>query len=231
MKVTKDKWVCVILPALNEEETIGRVIDEIPTREIEDRGYGVEVVVVDNNSTDRTKEIAEEKGARVIVEPIRGKGRAVRTAFNSVDGDFMFMLDADYTYPASHIPELLDVLCEGCDVVMGSRLRGRREKGSIRPLNLVGNYLLVLMANVLYGTRISDLCTGCWGFSRRAVDGLRLDAVGFELEANLFVEAAKRRYSIAELPIGYRRRPTPPKLKSLKSGVKIGRTLVRKRFR
>ncbi|MDY6917300.1 MAG: glycosyltransferase family 2 protein [Chloroflexota bacterium] len=231
MKATKDERVCVILPALNEEETIGRVIDEIPTREIEDRGYGVEVVVVDNNSTDRTKEIAEEKGARVIVEPIRGKGRAVRTAFDSVDGDYMFMLDADYTYPASHIPELLDVLCEGCDVVMGSRLRGRREKGSIRPLNLVGNYLLVLMANVLYGTRISDLCTGCWGFSRRAVDGLKLDAVGFELEANLFVEAAKRRYSIAELPIGYRRRPTPPKLKSLKSGVKIGRTLIKKRFR
>lgn len=231
MNAQKERVVSIILPALNEEETIGKVIDEIPRREIEDRGYRVQVVVVDNNSTDRTREIAEQKGAAIIVEPRRGKGMAVRAAFESVDGDFMFMLDADYTYPATHVPQLLDELLSGCDVVMGSRLKGWREKGAIRPLNLVGNHLLVLMANVLYGTHISDLCTGCWGFTRQAVEGLRLDAVGFELEANIFVETAKRRYRIAEVPIYYRQRPTPPKLKSLKSGFKIGRTLIKKRFR
>lgn len=225
------KRVAIILPALNEEETVGRVIDEIPREEIEGSGYGVEVVVVDNDSTDRTREIAQAKGATVLVEPRRGKGWAVRAAFRSVDGDFIIMLDADGTYPAAHIPSLLEVLHSGCDVVIGSRLRGRREAGAMSRLNLIGNYLLAILANLLYRTRISDPCTGYWGFSREVVRGLELDAIGFELEANMFAEIAKKGYRIAEVPIHYRQRQTPAKLRSLKDGFKIGRTLIRKRFR
>ncbi len=231
MNVISGKRVSIILPALNEEDTIGRVIDEVPKVDMEGKGYQVEIVVVDNNSTDRTREIAEAKGAKVIVEPIKGKGRAVRTAFESVDGDFMFMLDADYTYPATYIPQLLEVLEEGCDVVIGSRLKGQREEGAMRKLNLVGNHLLVLMANILYGTRVSDLCTGYWGFSREVIESLKLDAIGFEIEANMFVEITKKGYRIAEVPIFYRRRPTQAKLGSLKDGLRIGRTLMKKRFR
>lgn len=231
MKAISGKRVSIILPALNEEDTIGMVIDEVPKVDMEGKGYQVEIVVVDNNSTDRTREIAEAKGAKVIVEPVKGKGRAVRTAFESVDGDFMFMLDADYTYPATYIPQLLEVLEEGCDVVIGSRLKGQREEGAMRRLNLVGNHLLVLMANILYGTRVSDLCTGYWGFNAKVIDDLKLDAVGFELEANMFVEIAKKGYRIAEVPIFYRRRPTQAKLGSLKDGLRIGRTLIKKRFR
>ncbi len=231
MKAISGKRVSIILPALNEEDTIGRVIDEVPKVDMEGKGYQVEIVVVDNNSTDRTREIAEAKGAKVIVEPVKGKGRAVRTAFESVDGDFMFMLDADYTYPATYIPQMLKMLEEGCDVVIGSRLKGQREEGAMRRLNLVGNHLLVLMANILYGTRVSDLCTGYWGFNAKVIDDLKLDAVGFELEANMFVEIAKKGYRIAEVPIFYRRRPTQAKLGSLKDGLRIGRTLMKKRFR
>ena len=221
----------MVLPALNEEESIGKVIDEVPVGEIEAMGYGVDILVVDNASVDKTAEIAAAKGARVILEPNRGKGRAIRTAFAQVDGDFVFMLDADYTYPSEYIPSMLRLLEGGCDVVLGSRLKGRLEKGSIKRLNLVGNHLLAFMANILYGTRVSDLCTGFWGFKREVIKSFDLDAVGFELEANMLIEVARRGYRIGEVTIHYRRRATVSKLGSIKAGWRIGRTLVRKRFR
>jgi glycosyltransferase involved in cell wall biosynthesis len=230
-KAVTGKGISVILPALNEEQTIGRVIDEIPRENIEQTGYEIELLVIDNDSTDRTKEIAEEKGARVIVEPVRGKGRAMRTAFEAVTGEFIFMLDADYTYPATHIPEMLKVLEEGYDVVLGSRLKGRMEGGAMSRLNLVGNHLLAFLANVLYGTEISDLCTGYWGLRREVIQDLKLDATGFELEANMLAEIAKKGYRIGEVPVHYRRRLTYPKLGSVKDGFRIGRMLIKKRFR
>jgi len=225
------KKVSIILPALDEEEAVGKVIDEIPKKDMEERGYRVEILVIDNGSTDRTREIAETKGAKIIVEPIKGKGRAVRTAFESVSGDFIFMLDADYTYPATYIPQMLEALEEGYNVVLGSRLKGQRAEGAMSKLNLIGNRLLAFIANTLYGTRISDLCTGYWGLTREVVENLELDATGFQLEANMFTEIAKKGYRIAEVPIVYRRRLTPTKLSSLEDGLRIGRTLITKRFR
>jgi len=225
-----EKEVCIIIPALNEEETIAKVIDEIPKEHMEGRGYKVDIIVVDNDSTDRTKQIAEEKGAKVIVEPVRGKGKAITAAFRSISSDFIFILDADYTYPATYIPEMLQVLEEGYDVVLGSRLRGQIEKGAMTRFNLMGNRLLALLASILYGTKISDLCTGSWGFRGAVVKDLRLEAIGFDLEANMFAEIASKGYRIAEVPIHYRRRATRPKLKSMRDGSRIVRTLIRKRF-
>ena len=225
------KDVSIIFPALNEEETIGKIIDEVPIEEIEGRGYRAEIIVVDNGSTDKTREIAEAKGARVITEPNRGKGRAMRTAFEAVSGDFVFMIDADFTYPATYVPRMLELLEGGYDVVLGSRLKGQREEGAMSRLNMVGNHLLALLANVLYGTGVSDPCTGYWGFRGEVPKSLKLDAVGFELEANMLAEIARKGYRIAELPILYRRRPNQAKLGSLKDGFKIGLTLIRKRFR
>ena len=224
------KKISVIIPALNEENTVARVIEEIPRAEMESRGYSVEIVVVDNNSTDRTKQFAEEKGARVIHEPVMGKGKAITTAFKSVDADCVFILDADYTYPAAYLSSMLDML-EKNDVVLGSRLRGKMEKGAMSTLNRLGNHLLALMASILYRRWISDLCTGCWGFRGTVVKDLKLDANGFDLEANLFAQVAKKRCRIAEVPIGYRRRRSPSKLNSLKDGFIIGRTLIGRRFR
>lgn len=225
------KEVSIIFPALNEQETIGKIIDEVPIEEIEGRGYRAEIIVVDNGSTDKTREIAEAKGARVITEPNRGKGRAMRTAFEAVSGDFVFMIDADFTYPATYVPRMLELLEGGYDVVLGSRLKGQREEGAMSRLNMVGNHLLALLANVLYGTGVSDPSTGYWGFRGEVPKSLKLDAVGFELEANMLAEIARQGYRIAELPILYRRRPNQAKLGSLKDGFMIGRTLIRKRFR
>jgi dolichol-phosphate hexosyltransferase len=222
--------ISIIIPALNEEETVGQVIEEIPKRLLESKGYSVEIVVVDNNSTDGTKRIAADKGARIIEEPLRGKGRAITSAFKSTDADFIFVMDADYTYPATYLPAMLQLLQE-CDVVLGSRLRGKMDRGAMTRFNLVGNHLLTFLANVLYGTRISDLCTGYWGFKGAVVKDLHLEARGFDLEANLFAQVAGKHYRILEVPTDYRRRSTPPKLQGLRDGMIIAKTLVRMRLR
>jgi glycosyltransferase involved in cell wall biosynthesis len=226
-----EKHICVVIPALNEEATLSRVLEEIPRESVEGMGYRVETVVVDNNSTDRTGQVAEESGARVILEPVKGKGRAINTAFACIDADFVFILDGDFTYPATHITEMLKVLEGGYDVVLGSRLKGQIEDGAMSRLNMVGNHLLAFMASLLYGTRVSDLCTGCWGFRGAVVKDMRLDAVGFELEAAMFIDATRKGYRIAEVPIGYRRRKSPPKLRSVRDGLRIGRKLIGGRFR
>jgi glycosyltransferase involved in cell wall biosynthesis len=222
--------ILVIFPTLNEELTIGRVIDEIPRRALKEAGYSVKVLVVDGNSTDRTREIAEEKGASIIIERRKGKGIAVTTALSSVDAEFIFILDADDTYSPSDIPDMLKLLTNH-HVVIGSRLKGRREKGAMSRLNLVGNHLLSLLATALYWRKISDVCSGFWGLRGEVVKDLSLRATAFDLEAELFGRLAKKGYSIAELPIYYRRRPTPPKLRPLRDGTKIGWALITKRFR
>ncbi|MFC1992486.1 glycosyltransferase family 2 protein [Chloroflexota bacterium] len=222
--------ICIILPCLNEESTVGKVIDEIPKQTLEEAGYQVEVLVVDNNSRDRTGEVARERGVRIITEPVRGKGRAVRTALNLAKADFIFILDADYTYPATYIPEMLDILNQDYHVVIGSRIRGKRDRGAIGFINIVGNILLTVMANMLYLTRISDICTGYWGIRGEIIPSLKLMANGFTFEAELFSEIAKKGYRIAEVPIYYRHRQGETKLNRLKDGIKIAWMLLTKRF-
>lgn len=221
----------IILPALNEEEAIGRVIDEIPKQALEKRGFDVRIVVADGNSRDRTRQIALDKGAEVVVESGRGKGRAMRSVFRRFKADFVFMLDADYTYPAIYIPKMLDILEQGYPVVTGSRLRGKIEEGGMSYLNRLGNYLLTWLARVLYWRKISDLCTGYWGFRGEIISDLQLLANGFNFEAELFADITRKGYKIAEIPIHYRRRRTPPKLNSLRDGFRIGWTLITRRFR
>ena len=220
----------MVLPALNEEEAIGKVLDEIPVEELEAKGYQTEIIVVDNGSTDKTAEIAAAQGARVISEPNRGKGLAIRTGFGAVSGDFVFMLDSDFTYPAGYITQMVDLLESGYDVVLGSRLNGAVEHGAMKRLNLIGNHLLAFLANLLYGTKVSDLCTGLWGFKINVLRSLNVDAIGFELEANLLIEVAKHKYRVGEVPIEYRRRATASKLGSIKAGWGIATTIVKKRF-
>ena len=226
-----DKRVCVILPALDEEHTIGLVIDEIPVQEMEARGYRTDIVVVNNGSTDRTAVVAGERGVTVMLESRRGKGMAVRAGFQAADCDYVFMLDSDHTYPAGHLPAMLEELERGCDVVMGSRLKGRIDDGAMSRLNRLGNRLLATMTNLLYGTRISDPCTGCWGFRTEVVKGLNLEARGFDIEVDILTEVARKGLLITEVPIGYRKRRTRPKLNSLRDGFRIGKMLVRRRFR
>ena len=222
--------VCVILPALNEAETIGKVINEIPREQLETSGYLVRIVVIDNGSTDDTAVIARDTGAEIIVEPRRGKGKAMIAGFGACDADYIFMIDADYTYPATYIPVMLDLLHDGFHVVIGSRLKGTIEKGAMSRLNRVGNSLLTMMANILYRGKTSDLCTGLWGFRGEVLKGLTLSAGGFDLEADLFIQLSRGGHSMGDVPITYRRRPTRQKLQSIRDGLRIGWKLLKGRF-
>lgn len=223
------KNVAIILPALNEEASIGKVIDEIPVCLLENKGYKVEILVVDGGSSDKTQDIVLSKDARLIVEERSGKGRAVRTAFEQVTADYVIMADADFTYPMTDIPEILALL-ETEDVVIGSRLKGELTPGAMPRLNIFGNHLLTILANVLYRTDISDLCTGYWGFRKEVIDNMALQVNGFQFEAELYTELARKRYRIAEVPISYRPRFGRAKLNSIRDGWKIGWLLVKRRL-
>jgi hypothetical protein len=139
------------------------------------------------------------------------------------------MLDGDYTYSGAYIPAMLKVL-QKYPVVIGSRLRGKREKGALKKVNFIGNHLLTAFANILYGTRISDLCTGYWGFKREVIQNLNLTSEGFQLEAELLIQVAKKGYKIGEVPILYRCRAGKAKLSGVKDGIKIARFLFSKKF-
>lgn len=224
------KTLTVLLPALNEEDGIGEVIDSIPVQAIADAGYSTTILVVDGHSTDRTIEIAREKGAEVVFQKGRGKGFAVRSGLESLSSDCLVMMDADRTYPCDVIPTFLDLLENGADIVMGSRLLGHVEDGSMSDLNRAGNRILSFMASRLYNRVTTDVCTGMWGFTREAVMSLRLNSSGFEIEAELFAQAAKGNLSVYEVPINYSKRKGAAKLGSLRCGLNIGLKLLRKRF-
>ena len=223
------KKVAILLPALNEEAGIGTTIDSIPIKSIRAMGYDASIIVVDGNSKDRTVEIALSKGAGFILQKGRGKGRGVRQALRELDADYVIMLDSDGTYPAESIPEFLEALEAGADVVIGSRTKGRIEPGAMSRTNLIGNHALSWLATFLYGRRCTDVCTGMWGFDKKAVDSLKLNSNFFEIEAEFFAQAVKAKLETCEVPIVYRARHGESKLGGVKTGLKIGAKLVRKR--
>jgi len=234
--------VVVFLPALNEEGAIGDVIRRIPRPELEAAGYSVSVWVVDGNSTDGTLDITRRNGANVFVQSGRGKGTGMRQAFDHLlhgrdlaDGgsrepEFFLMLDADGTYPPEMIPQFLATMESGSDVVLGSRFRGRMAEGAMTSLNAIGNRALSLLAHLLYGTRVTDVCTGMWGFTGQVLRRLSLTAGGFDLEADLFGSACLTEAQISELPIDYDARIGPPKLIPLRTGVQIAWRLLMRRL-
>ncbi len=219
--------VAIIIPTLNEERSIGKVIDDVPVVDLLTNGLKTVVYVIDGQSTDNTRQIAVDKGAQIILEERKGKGVAIQTAFKSVIADYVIMVDGDDTYPIELATEMTRLLKTN-DVVIGSRLKGTIEPGAMTKLNVVGNTLLSLVARMLFGSHISDVCTGFWGFRSDTVRQLGLVAQGFDLEADMFAECVIKGYSITEIPIAYRARQDRPKLSSINDGLKIGAFMIRK---
>lgn len=225
--------ISVVLPALNEELTIGRVIDGIPVSQLMKKGYDINIMVVDGNSTDNTPEIALEKGVRLIKQKGRGKGLGMRTAFNAFNGKFLFMMDSDNTYPGHHILDMLPHLeSRKYDVVLGSRLSGKITPGAMSGLNYFGNRVLTGAANILFpnGHKVSDVCTGMWGFNGDVIRKLELDSKHFDIEAEMFAKCVKMGYRIGEVPINYNKRVAPSKLSSMKHGISIATRLLKEKL-
>jgi glycosyltransferase involved in cell wall biosynthesis len=226
---TDEETVAVIIPTLNEERSIGTVIDAVPVSDLLKNGCKTAVYVTDGRSVDHTRDIAVQKGAQVITEQRPGKGAAIQTAFRAVDADYVIVVDGDNTYPISVIPEMVRLL-QTNDVVIGSRLKGFIESGAMTKLNFLGNTLLTLLARALFSINVTDVCTGLWGYRGDAIRRLELAAQGFEIEADMYSECARKGLRIAEIPIHYHPRADRAKLSALRDGLRIGAFLCRKRL-
>jgi dolichol-phosphate mannosyltransferase len=217
------KNLTVILPALNEELAIGKVIDEIR------KFTEANIIVANNGSTDKTKETALSKGVHVLDLVERGKGRAIREALKLVTDPYCVILDSDYTYPAKYIPSIVAELQDGADIVLC--YRAHKKAKAMPMINSLGNELLSILASLLYNHRIYDVCTGMWGFSQSAIEQLNIKSVGFTLEADLFTNAKKRGIKIAQIPIEYRTRLKDSHTKlRLADGFKIAWFLLKHRL-
>ena len=218
--------VSVIIPTINEEAGIGLVLDSIP--KVPD--LEIEVLVVDTDSTDRTKEIAREKGARVINESRRGYGRAYKTGFENARGDIIVTLDADCTYPAEEIPALVRLLRdEKLDLITGDRLT-KMEKGAMSSKHKFGNWVLSTTMNLFFSTGLKDSQSGMWVFRRSILEKLELTSDGMAMSEEIKVEAKRKGFRVKEVPIAYRPRKGEVKLRSWGDGTKNLRFLFRKKF-
>jgi glycosyltransferase involved in cell wall biosynthesis len=210
--------VAVVIPCHNEAATVGKVVRDFRAALPE-----AQVLVVDNASTDATAEAARQAGARVLPEPRAGKGFALLAGFRAAKGaDYLVMVDGDDTYPAAAAAELLAAARAGADMVVGTRLAGA-ERGAFRAGHSLGNRLFNLLVRVLFGIRTRDLFSGYRVLSRRFLETTPLIARGFEVEAELSLQAVVQGYRTAEVPIRYRARPeeSPSKLHTFRDGYRI----------
>jgi glycosyltransferase involved in cell wall biosynthesis len=209
--------VVVVIPCHNEEATVGKVV-----RDFRAVLPQAQILVVDNRSTDRTAELAREAGAKVIFEPRPGKGFALISGFRAArDADYFVMVDGDDTYPAEDVEKLLE-LAESADMVIGTRLSNAGE-GAFRAGHSLGNWLFILMVRTLFGIRTQDLFSGYRVLSRRFLAVAPLISRGFEVEAELSLQAAAQGFRSAETPIHYRARPagSTSKLQTYRDGTRI----------
>jgi hypothetical protein len=218
--------VTVIIPTMNEEKSIGMVIDEVRNA-LRDRP--VEILVVDTDSKDRTREIAAQHGGTVIDEPRRGYGRAYKTGFLKASGEFIATLDADMTYPASEIPALLEMLeTKGLDFITTNRF-ARMEKGAMSAKHRFGNWVLSATSRLLFRVKLKDSQSGMWVFRRSILPGLKLESDKMSLSEEIKIEAF-RKFKAAEVPIPYRVRVGDVKLNSWRDGLGNLKYLFQKRF-
>ena len=197
--------ISIVIPALNEEGIVGKTVKSVPIKELEEKGFETEIVVVDNASTDNTAEEASEAGARVVRENKRGYGNAYLRGFKEAKGDIIVMGDADGTYPLNTTYEFIQPLIKGdADFVMGSRLKGNIQKGAMPALHrYIGNPFLTWMLNSLFSTGISDAHCGMRAIKKEALNKLHLRSGGMEFASEMVIEASREHLKIAEVPITY----------------------------
>jgi len=209
--------ISVILPALNEEETIGECLSRIQ-KVFSHLQLEGEIIIADS-SKDRTAEIGESFGCVIVHPESMGYGNAYLAAFAFAKGRYIVIGDADNTYDFCEIPKLLELLDDGADLVMGTRLKGDIKPGAMPPLHrYIGNPFLTWLLNQLFGTDISDAHCGLRAIRREALERLNLKTGGMEFASEMFIEAAKAGLRIDEVPITYWPRVTPSKLSSFSDG-------------
>lgn len=218
--------IAVVLPAYNEENTIAETIEAFHRALPE-----ASIVVVDNNSRDRTFDLANAAMGRldaqgaVLREPRQGKGNAVRRAFTEIDADIYVLSDADLTYPAGQAAELIQpILDNRAEMVVGNRhADGRYADENKRRFHDFGNRLVRWLVNLLFRADLADIMSGYRAFSRRFVRNYPILVEGFQLETDMTLHALDKKFRILEIPIAYRDRPagSQSKLNTFRDGAQV----------
>lgn len=212
--------VAVLIPCFNEEITVGKVVSDFK-RELP----GAKIFVYDNNSTDRTAELAMTAGAVVRCEPRQGKGNVVRQMFRDINADVYLMVDGDDTYPAESARALVDPILSGAaDMTVGDRLsNGTYADENKRAFHGFGNNLVRSAIRWIYGYSFEDVMTGYRAFSRAFVKTFPIVSKGFQIETELSIHAVDRGMRIINIPIEYRDRPegSVSKLNTIGDGVRV----------
>ena len=222
--MTMDK-IAVLIPCYNEEHTVEKVVTDF--RRVLPEAV---IYVYNNNSTDRTAELAEKAGAIVRNEYQQGKGNVIRSMFQDVDAECYIMVDGDDTYPAEAARELADrVLNHGADMVVGDRLSSTYFTENKRPFHNFGNALVRWGINFLFDNDIKDIMTGYRAFNYEFVKTFPVLSKGFEIETEMSIHAVDKNMQIENVVIDYRDRPegSVSKLNTYSDGFKVIRTIFR----
>jgi len=213
-----ENTISVIIPCMNEEKTIGKCIQKARAA-LKKEGLDGEIIVSDN-STDRSREIATADGAKVVIPMNRGYGNAYMEGIRYAKGTYLLFADADNTYDLHEMPRLLRPLIDGkADFVMGTRLKGGIKTGSMPWLHrYIGNPMLTWILNMLFHTRISDTHCGMRAIRRDSYLKLDMKTEGMEYASEMIIEAARKKLRMTEVPVTYYPRITPSKLHSWGDG-------------
>ena len=218
--VLQGSGVAVIIPCYNEEITIEKVVCDF-----QQTLPKAEIYVYDNNSTDKTAEIARSAGAIVKAESRQGKGNVVRQMMRDINANYYIMVDGDDTYPAEAAPRLLEKLIDDeADMVVGDRLsNGTYGKENDRAFHGFGNNLVRFLIKAIYGYEFSDVMTGYRAYNKVFAKTMPILSSGFQIETELSIHAVDKRWRIAQVPIDYRDRPegSESKLSTFSDGIKV----------
>jgi glycosyltransferase involved in cell wall biosynthesis len=217
------KSIAILIPCYNEETTIAKVINDFK-RIIPE----AEIYVYDNNSTDRTAEIAGQSGAIVKKEYRQGKGNVIRSMFRDIRADCYIMVDGDDTYPIEAAREMAELVLNGqADMVTGDRLTRDYFKINKRPFHNMGNMIVKSLINQLFGAELHDIMTGFRVLSASFVKTFPVLSKGFEIETEMTLHALDKNFLIREIPVAYKDRPAESfsKLNTYKDGYKVIRTI------
>jgi glycosyltransferase involved in cell wall biosynthesis len=220
--ITTAPVVVAIVPCYNEEAAVGKVVADLTAAV-----PGITVYVYDNNSSDRTAEVARAAGAIVRTELRRGKGNVVRRAFADLDADVYLLIDGDDTYDAAAAPHLIETLLSGpYDHVLGVRTE-ETDQSAYRPGHAAGNKMFNRLVSALFGEPVSDMLSGYRVFSRRFVKSFPALSREFEIETELTVHSVNLRVPQVEVAVGFRDRPegSESKLRTYHDGFRILRLI------
>jgi dolichol-phosphate hexosyltransferase len=212
--------ISIVIPTLNEQEGIKRTLKSIKETLGQDTlNYEVEIIVVDGDSIDSTRDVATKMGAQVLVEKRKGYGRALKSGFAAARGDVVVTLDADNTYPSANIPNYIEELKNrNLDFITVNRF-SHIERGAMSPINRVGNRLLTLVTRVLYSVNIEDSQSGMWIMKNSFISQVELDSDGMSLSEEIKIIAFKF-FSSAEIDGEYYARTGKAKINVIRDGWK-----------